>query len=67
MILGEKKEAPFLRVSHCFCLLFNLEAHLISSEASHMFVKIKQTLSENVPKGDPQEVCYVDKEQFKIK
>jgi len=32
-----------------------------------MFVKIKQTLSENVPKGDPQEVCYVDKEQFKIK
>jgi len=37
-------------------LLFNLEAHLISSEASHMFVQIKQNLCANVPKADPQQV-----------
>jgi len=37
-------------------LLIALEAHLISSEASHMFVKIKQNLCANVPNGDPQQV-----------
>jgi len=44
-----------------------LEQHLISSEASHMFFKIKQRLCTNVPKGAPQQLQCADKEQFKIK
>jgi len=63
MILGEMKEAvisgiPFweFRIVLVNSLLFNLEAHLISSEASHIFVKIKQNLSANVLKEDPEQV-----------
>jgi len=49
------------------CLLITLEPHLIKSEVNHMLVKIKETLCANVPKGVPQQIYYVDKEQFKIK
>jgi len=44
-----------------------LETHLINSEASHVFVKMKQTLCANMPKKAPQQLQRVDKEQFKIK
>jgi len=42
-----------------------LEPHL-SFEASHVFVKIKQTLCANVPKGPLDKFDVEDKEQFKI-
>jgi len=44
-----------------------LQPHLIGSEASHMFVMIKQKLCVNVSKGAPNNFSCVDKEQFKIK
>jgi len=44
-----------------------LEPHLISSEASYVFVKIKQKFCTNMPKEAPEQFDCVDKEQFKIK
>lgn len=40
-------------------------AHLIGSEESRMYFEIKQKLFLNVPKGTPQPLYCVDKEQFK--
>jgi len=48
-------------------LLITLEPRLISSEASHMFVKINQNFCANMPKGARQQFECVDKEQFKTK
>ena len=43
------------------------EPQLISSEASHALVKIKQELCANVSKGAPQQLQCVDNEHLKIK
>jgi len=74
LIIGKAKEAVIsglsfweFRIVLVKSLVFSLEAYVISSEASRMFVKIKQNLCANVPKGDSQQVWCVDKEQFKIK
>jgi len=66
-----REDPPFESFALSFCIVLlkgsvvTQEPHL-SSEASHMFVK-KQELCANVPKGAPQQLCCVDKEQFKIK
>jgi len=38
-----------------------------SSQASYTFVRIKQELCANMPKGAPQQPQCAGKEQFKIK
>ena len=48
-------------------LLITLEPRLISSEASHMFVKINQNFCANMPKGAPQQFKCVENEHFKTK
>jgi len=63
LIIGKAKEAVIsglsfweFRIVLVKSLVFSLEAYVISSEASRMFVKIKQNLCANVPKGDSQQV-----------
>jgi len=43
-----------------------LEPHLISSEASHVFVNMQEKLCASVRKLIPQQLEFVDKEQVKI-
>jgi len=47
--MRRSSQGPLVRVSH---LVFAL----INSEASYIFVKIKQKLCANVPKGVPQQI-----------
>jgi len=72
LLFQRSRAGPLSRVLHLVFALFvkkliTLQSHLISSEGSNMFVKIKQNLCANVPKRVPQQRECVDKQQLKTK